>query len=148
MNVTRVARSPLADPRRGFVSVLTVMFLVLAVLGVQAMCGVHLDEASHGSAHMDDAAGHHAAPAMSDTSDQAIEVGPGHHGDDPSHCSEERTPTARYDRTLSPFPDLAQAPDLAQQWLVPGLAHHAPRAPSGLAVAAAPSLHALGISRT
>ncbi|MFD2794488.1 hypothetical protein ACFS27_13355 [Promicromonospora vindobonensis] len=129
-------------------SVLTVMFLVLAVLGVQAVCGVHLDEAGHTSALTDAGAGHHAASAGLGTSDQATEADLGHHGDDPSHCSEERTATARYDRTLSPFPDLAQAPDLAQQWLVPGIAHHAPRGPSGLAVAAAPSLHALGISRT
>ena len=85
---------------------------------------------------------------MLGTSDQATEAGPGHHGDDPTHCSEERTATARYDRTLSPFPDLAQAPALAQRWLVPGFTHHATRTPSGLAVAAAPSLHALGISRT
>ena len=147
MNLTRAARSPFADTRRAFASVLTVMFLVLAVLGIQAVCGVH-HEGGHSSAHLDMAAGHHATSAVLGTPGQAGEADPGDHGGDLSHCSEERTATARYDRTLSPFPDLAEAPILAQQWLVPGIAHHATSEPSGLAVTAAPSLHALGISRT
>ena len=152
MNLTCAARSQLADPRRESASILAIMFVVLTVLGVQILCGIHLDEAGHRGAHVDAAAGHYAAPAVVGTLDQLTEPGAGHHGghhgEDGNHCSEDRTATARYERTLSPFPDLAGAPDLAQQWLVPDLAHDAPRVPSGVAVAAAPSLHALGISRT
>ena len=146
MNLTRAARSLLAAPRRGFASVLTVMFLVLAVLGVQAVCGVHLDEA-HSSTSAHGAVGQHSAPAAATASDQASQADPEHPGD-PNHCSEDRTETARYDRTVSPSTDLAGVAPLAVHWLVPGITHHGPRAPSGQVAAAAPSLHALGISRT
>ncbi|MEU4362251.1 hypothetical protein [Promicromonospora sp. NPDC023987] len=152
MNLTRAARSQLADPRREPASLLAIMFVVLAVLGVQVLCGIHPHEAGHHSAHLDGAAGHQVAPAVVETQAQVTEPGHGqhggHHGGDGDHCSEDRTATVRYERTLSPFPDLAGVPHLAQQWLVPDLAHDAPRVPSGVAVAAAPSLHALGISRT
>jgi hypothetical protein len=160
MNLTRAARSQLADPRRESASILAIMFVVLTVLGVQILCGSHLDaghhsldEPGHRGGHVDAAVGHHATPAALGTPEQVTGADPGHHGghhgDDGNHCSEDRTATARYERTLSPFPDLSGAPDLAQQWLVPDMAHAAaPRVPSGVAVAAAPSLHALGISRT
>ncbi|MFD2027904.1 hypothetical protein [Promicromonospora aerolata] len=147
MNLTRTARSQLADPRRGFASILAVVSVVLTVLGVQILCGIHLD-GGHGSAHGDAAAGHHATPAAVGTADLVAEPDHGHHGEDPNHCSEERTATARYDRTLSPFPDLAGVPVLAQQWRVPDLAYQGSPTPPGAAVTTAPSLHALGISRT
>lgn len=127
MDLTRAARSPLAAPRRGLTSVLTAVLFVLVVLGVQAVCGVHLDDAGHGGTSA---------------------YGAGHHGEGPNHCAEDRPVTARSDRTVSPSIDLARAPALAMQWLVPEIAHHCPKEPSGLAVADAPSLHALGISRT
>ncbi|MEV0894613.1 hypothetical protein [Promicromonospora sp. NPDC050262] len=143
MNLTRPARALLAEPRRGVTSVLAVMFLVLTVVGVQLLCGVHLDEAGH--AHRESAVGQLAASGVA----PAEAGGPsGHHGDDPNHCSENRTVTARYDRTVSPSADLAGEPDLALRWLVPDIAHTQRGAASGVAVAAAPSLHALGISRT
>jgi hypothetical protein len=110
------------------------------------VCGVHMDEA-HSSEPVHGAVGHHAPPAVATSPDQAAEVAPGHH-QDRDHCAEERTVTARYDRTVSPSTDLAGVPPLAPQWLVPDITHHAARVPSGLPVAAAPSLHALGISRT
>jgi hypothetical protein len=147
MNLTFAARSPLADPRRGFASVLTVMFLVLAVLSVQAVCGVHPHEAEHSSASAYDSVGQQAAPPVATTLDD-VEMAPGHHGAGSHHCAEDRPVTARYERTQSPSTDLAEVPALAAQWLVPDIRLHAPRVPSGLAVAAAPSLHALGISRT
>ena len=154
MNLTRAARSLLADPRRELTSVLTVMFLVLTVLGVQVLCSVHVAEAGHGT-HTHDGVGQHAPLAAADAAGHATpdshgtEDGSGHHDEDPSDCHEDRTVTARYERMLSPFPDLAEAPDLAQQWLVPAMAHDGPQGPSaGVADAAAPSLHALGISRT
>lgn len=148
MNLTRAARSQLADPRRGFASVVTVMFLVLALLGVQAVCSVHLDTADHSSGATHGTVGQHAAPAAAAASDQTAHSDRGHHGEDPSDCAEDRTVTARYDRTASPSTDLDGAPPRAVQWHVPGIAPDRPRAPSGLAAAPAPSLHALGISRT
>ncbi|WP_454850157.1 hypothetical protein [Promicromonospora soli] len=148
MNLTRAARSTLADPRRGFASVLTVMFLVLAILGVQAVCGVHLDQAGHASAPLHGAVGQHAAPAVATTPDQAAEAAPGYHDPDPTDCAEDRTENARYDRTLSPSTDLVGVAPTAVQWLVPDHTHLSPRASSDLVAAAAPSLHALGISRT
>lgn len=133
-------------------SVLTAMFLVLVVLGVQAVCGVHLDGAGHGGTSAYGAADHDAAQAAATAPDQVTGVAAGHHGDGhgegPNHCAEDRPVTARSDRTVSPSIDLARAPALAMQWLVPELAHHCLQEPAGLAVAAAPSLHALGISRT
>ncbi|MFI6428596.1 hypothetical protein [Promicromonospora sp. NPDC050880] len=146
MNLTRTARSPLAAPRRGFASDLTVMFLVLALLAVQAVCGVHLDEADHGRTQPHGTVELQApvAPAA----DQAAHADSERPGGDPNQCAEDRTLTARYDRTLSPSMVLVGAQSLALQWLVPDISHHGPQAPSGLAGAAAPSLHALGISRT
>jgi len=153
MNLTRVARPSLADPRRGLASVLTVMLLVFAVLAVQAVCSVHLHQAEHSGTSADGAVGQQyatvtaqAAPdqAVPDQAAQALE----RPGEDPYDCAEDRTITARYDRTVSPSTDLAGVPSLAMQWLVPAIAEHGTRAPSGLAAAAAPSLHALGISRT
>ena len=129
------------------------MLLVLVVLGVQAVCGVHLDDVGHGAKSAYGAAGHDTAQATSTAQDQVTGAavghhGDGHHGEDPNHCAEDRPVTARSDRTVSPSIDLARAPSLAMQWLVPEIAHHCPKEPSGLPVADAPSLHALGISRT
>lgn len=148
MTLTRAVRSPLAAPRRGLTSVLTAMFLAFVVLGVQAVCGVHLDDAGHGGTSAYSAPGHHVAQASATAPDQVTGAAPGHHGEEPNHCAEDRPVTARSDRTVSPSIDLARAPALAMQWLVPETAHHCPQEPSGLAVADAPSLHALGISRT
>jgi hypothetical protein len=158
MNLTRVARPSLADPRRGLASVLTVMLLVFAVLAVQAVCSVHLHQAEHSGTSADGAVGQQYATvtvqavpdqavpdqAVPDQAAQALE----RPGEDPYDCAEDRTITARYDRTVSPSTDVAGVPSLAMQWLVPAIAEHGTRAPSGLAAAAAPSLHALGISRT
>ena len=153
MNLTRAARSPFAAPRRGLASVLTAMFLALVVLGVQAVCGVHPDDADHGGTSAYAAAGQHAVQASAAVPDQVAGATPGHHGgghhgEGPNHCAEDRPVTARSDRNVSPSIDLARAPALAMQWLVPEITKHCPHEPAGLAVAAAPSLHALGISRT
>lgn len=128
------------------------MLLVLVVLGVQAVCGVHLDDAGHGGTSAYGASGHPAVQASATAPDQVTGAAPGHHGEghgeDPNHCAEDRPVTARSDRTVSPSIDLARAPALAMQWLVPEITQHCPQEPAGLAVATAPSLHALGISRT
>ncbi|WP_129787952.1 hypothetical protein [Promicromonospora panici] len=154
MNVTRVARPSLADPRRGLAGVLTVMFLVFAVLAVQAVCGVHRHAADHSGTSADGAVGQQyaavAAQAVPDEAvpDEAAHAAPERPGQDPYDCAEDRPITARSDRTVSPSTDLAGVPALAVQWLVPAVADHGTRTPSGLAAATAPSLHALGISRT
>ncbi|WP_454850091.1 hypothetical protein [Promicromonospora soli] len=148
MNLTRHIRSFLAGSRRELASVLTVMFFVLTLVGGQAVCDVPLDERGHSGTRTDGTVGQYAAPAVAGAVDQAVEVAPGHPGEDPYDCFEGRTVTAGYDWTVSPSPDLAEVPHLAVQWLVPGVAYHGPGAPSGVVSATAPSLHALGISRT
>ncbi|WP_454860021.1 hypothetical protein [Promicromonospora soli] len=174
MNLTRVARPSLADPRRGLASVLTVLLLVFAVLAVQAVCSVHLHQADRSGTSAGGAVGQQyaavtvqaapdlaapdlaapdlAAPGMAVPDqaipDQAAHAAPERPAQDPYDCAEDRTITARYDRTVSPATEQAGVPSLAMQWLVPAIAEHGVRAPSGLVAAAAPSLHALGISRT
>jgi hypothetical protein len=152
MNQTRRARSLLADPRRELASVLTVMALVLAVMGMHVLCSAHLDERARAAATVDNVAAQHA---VQDTTTQvtvgshtaAAGIAPGPLGDDP-HCSGHRTVTAQSDPVLLPPQGPAVVPDLAAQWLVPDMPHHGPRTSSGVAAVAAPSLHALGISRT
>ncbi|WP_454852384.1 hypothetical protein [Promicromonospora soli] len=147
MNLTRRIRSFLAGSRREFAGVLTVMFLVLTLVGVPAVCDVPLDEHGHSGTHTHAADQEHAAPAAASTQDLAVEMGIGHHGGGPYDCSDDPV-TARYDRTLAPSPDLAAAQERAEPW------HHAVgvsqerQVPTDQAVTAAPSLHALGISRT
>lgn len=143
MTLTRAARSLLAGPRRETKRVLAVMFLVLGTLGVQLLCGVHLDEAGH--AHPVAAVGQYATSAVLTAEGESTND---HHGEAGAHCSDNRTATARYDRTVSPSAELAVAPELAVQWLVPDIAHAQPTVSTGVAVADAPCLHALGISRT
>ncbi|WP_454850073.1 hypothetical protein [Promicromonospora soli] len=153
MNLTRRIRSFLAGSRRGLASVLAVMFLVLTLVGVPAVCDVPLDEHGHSGTRTYAADQEHATLAAASTQDVAVEIvavemGIGHHGGGPYDCSDDSLVTARYDRTLAPSPDLAPAPERAEPW------HHAPgvrrerRVPTDEVVTAAPSLHALGISRT
>jgi hypothetical protein len=149
MNMTRRIRSLLAGSRRDPASVLTVMFLVLTVVGVQAVCSVHLDEAGHGAPHADAVViQEQAVPGTASTQDPAVVSSPGHHGAGPDHCAEDRVVTARYDRTLSPVLDLATSPERTEPWFTCAPEREQRRVPKGMAVATAPSLHALGISRT
>lgn len=143
MTLTRAARSLLAEPRRATKRVLAVMFLAVTVLGAQLLCGVHLEEAGH--AHPATAVGQYAASALLTADGEGAD---GHHGEAGDHCTENRTATARADRTVSPSAELAAAPELAVQWLVADTVHAQPTVSTGVAVAAAPCLHALGISRT
>ncbi|WP_460757643.1 hypothetical protein [Myceligenerans cantabricum] len=149
MNLTRTARSPLADPRRDLASVLAAVLLVLSVLSVQVLCGIHLDEAGH-STHADgEITGNDTAAAVI-TPDRSTEMVSGGHGagEGPVHCSEDRAETVRHVKPLSLYPELAEAPNLTLRWPVPDLSRQASPMPSGVTAMAAPSLHALGISRT
>lgn len=153
MNLTRHARSLLADPRRELATVLTVMALVLALVGVHVLCSVHLDEAAHGASHSHGAGHSHEASAQSseDHSETAkatfVEIADAPLGDD-QHCADHGSVAAQCDPVL-PVPQVpAVVPDLAVQWLVPDMPRHEARAPAAVVAVAAPSLHALGISRT
>jgi len=143
MTLTRAARSLLAELRREAKRALVVAFLAFTALGVQLLCDVHLNEVGH--AHPTAAVGQYAASAALTAEGEGAD---GHHDEAGDHCPENRTVTARYDRSGAASAELAPAPELAVQWPVPHVVHLQPAVPPGVAVAAAPSLHALGISRT
>ena len=146
MNLTHRARSLLAGPRRELVGVLALMAFALAVLGMQSLCGVHPDERAAGAGHSHEASA--GAPGFDvAAADAVVEVAAQPLGADP-HCADHSTVTTQSDPVRTGPQGPAVLPDLAVRWLVPPAATHQPAAPSGLAVASAPSLHALGISRT
>jgi hypothetical protein len=145
MSLTRRLHSLLADPRRESASILTVMLLVLAVISAHVVCGVHVSERAEGG-HSHVAAMQSAAPATLGAS--VAEAAPAPLGGDPHGCSEHHSVTAQCDPVRLPPPGPAVVPELAVQWLVADLAHREPPVRSSVTVAAAPSLTALGISRT
>jgi hypothetical protein len=145
MSLTRRLHSLLADPRRGSASVLTVMLLVLTVISAHVLCSTHLNEAES-AGHSRVAAVQSAVPATADAS--VVEAAPAPLGSDSHGCSDHHSVTAQCDPVLLPPPGPAVVPELAVQWLVADLAHREPPARSSVTVAAAPSLTALGISRT
>ncbi|MFC8801492.1 hypothetical protein ACFT2C_27475 [Promicromonospora sp. NPDC057138] len=150
MSLTRRPSSLLADHRRWSASVLTVMLLVLAVLGAQVLCGVHLNEQAAG--HADEAAVQ--SPGLWPAAETTVAEAPDVEAalappDDGAHgCSDHRSLTAQGDPVRQPPPGPAVMPELAAQWLVADLAHREPPVRSSVTDAAAPSLTALGISRT
>lgn len=160
MHLTHRARSLLAGPRREFGAVLAIMALVLAVIGVHVVCSVHLDERAGGAGHAHqagaEASGHHVVAAIDHhevAAGMELAAGVGTEAAveplvaDP-HCADHGTVTAHGDPVRAVPQGPAVVPDLAVRWLVPALADHEPSTPSGVAAVAAPSLHALGISRT
>ncbi|MEU4361854.1 hypothetical protein [Promicromonospora sp. NPDC023987] len=147
MSSTRSLRSLLAGPRRESASGLTVLLLVLAVLSVHFLCSAHLDEqaprAGHSHAAAMQGSGQVAPPAGALAAEAArAPLGDGSHG-----CSDHHSATAQCDPVLPSTPETAMAPDPAVLWAASDPAYHALPAWSGVAVAA-PSLTALGISRT
>jgi hypothetical protein len=123
MDVTHRTR-PLAGLRRGLASVLTAMFLVLTVVGTGVLCGAQ-----------------HEVTAVEAT------AGPVH--DSLRDCSDRHPPSAHCDPFLpvsSPGPAAPPVPSTG--WLVSTVVHGDTPVPAGTADATAPSLHALGISRT
>jgi len=147
MRLTRRLPSLLADPRRESANILTVMLVVLAVISAHVLCGVHLNEQAQGVGHSHEVAVQSAARAPAAAETPVAEVAPAPLGD--SHgCSDHHSVTVRCDPVLQPPPGPAAVPELAMQWLVSDMAHHEPPVRSSVTVAAAPSLTALGISRT
>lgn len=124
MDVTHRTRPLLAGVRRGLAGVLTAMFLVLAVVGAGVVCGTY-PEAS------------------------VVEVAAGPIHDGLRDCSDHHSPSAHCDPLLPVFsPGPAAAPVASTGWLVSAVGHGDTPVPANTADATAPSLHALGISRT
>lgn len=141
MGLTRHLRSHLAGSRLGSAGALTVMFLVLTVASVHALCSVHLD--GHGGAQAHDA-GTHVANAQDAVVETAPEpLGGGSHG-----CSDQHDLTARCDPVLVSSGFLAALPDRGAHRHAPAVVDQDNRTASSVADAEPPSLHALGISRT
>jgi hypothetical protein len=147
MNVTRCNRSLLAGPRRGFASVLTVMFLVLTMVSTGVLCGFHLDDHPHGGPQAHHGGGQLATQAMDAPAFGVSAAGPT--GDGWQGCSDHHLPSAQCDSLLPvPSPGPAAMPEPSVRRLVTAAVHDDTPVPANTAEATAPSLHALGISRT
>ena len=147
MSMTRRFSLQLADPRRGLAGAWAVVLLALAVVSVHVLCSVHLNEQTRGNGHS------HAASALVSVDESADGTAgmlavPEPVGGDSHGCSDHHKATAECDPVLPTLPGSAVLPDLTVRWHVPEMAHHESRARSDGTVTAAPSLHALGISRT
>ncbi|MFI8526672.1 hypothetical protein ACIGB8_19605 [Promicromonospora sukumoe] len=151
MSPTRRPSSQLAGPRHGLAGAWAVLLLALAVVSVHVLCSVHLDEQAQGAGHS------HAASALVSVDEAADEAAgdavgapavPEPAGGDSHGCSDHHQATAECDPVLPVPAGSAVLPDLTVRWQVPEAAHHASRVGPNGTVAAAPSLHALGISRT
>ncbi|MFD7024018.1 hypothetical protein [Promicromonospora sukumoe] len=143
MGLTRHLRSHLAGTRPGSAGALTVMFLVLTVASVHALCSVHLD--GHGGAQAHDA-GVHAAAATAQ--EAVVETAPEPLGGGSHGCSDQHDLTARCDPVLVSPGFLTTLPDRGAHRQPPAVVDQEHRAASSVADAEPPSLHALGISRT
>jgi hypothetical protein len=124
MDVTRRTRPLLAGARRGLASVLTAVLLVLALVSVGAVCGAY-----------------HAGTAVE------VASGPVHDG--LRDCSDHHPPSAHCDplpAASSPGPAALPVPPTGR--LGSTVVHGDTPVPANTADATAPSLHALGISRT
>lgn len=124
MDMTRRTRPSFAGVRRGLAAVLTAMLLVLAVVSAGVVCSTY-----------------HEATAVQ------VVAAPIHDG--LRDCSDHHSPSAHCDPLLpvfSPGPGAAAVPSTG--WLVSAVGHSSTPLPANTADATAPSLHALGISRT
>ena len=153
MNVTRRTRALLAAPRRGLASLLTGLFLALAIIGAGVLCSVPLDAHLHGGTQVRDDGGQLAvqlAAAPDPAGAEAPEpTAPEPLGDGPRDCSDRHAPSiqcAPLPPVTSPGPAAMPEPAFPQPALIP--VHDDAPAPVNTAEATGPSLHALGISRT
>jgi hypothetical protein len=154
MILTRRFRSPLGGSRHGATAVAAVVFLVLAVVGVQLVCSIHLNVHTggatqahgghdHGSEHSHGGevlAVHDVATGQVDV----VEPEPG----SSSGCADHDTVTAQAQPLQLPSLVLATTPERTAIRLTHAAAHQDHRTATDVANAAAPSLHALGINRT
>ncbi|MGI5191571.1 hypothetical protein ACQEVI_25755 [Promicromonospora sp. CA-289599] len=124
MDVTRRTRPLLAGVRRGLAGALTAMLLVLAVVSAGAVVSTYHDATT-----------------------VEVAVGPIHDG--LRDCSDHHSPSAHCDPVVPVFSSgPAAAPVPSTGWLVSAVGHGDTPVPANTADASAPSLHALGISRT
>lgn len=147
MSLTRRLRSLLAAVRPGSTGVLSVMVLVLAVMSVHVLCSVHLDEPPPGAGHAHTTSAAFAVDLAS-APQTASEVVPAPLGGGSHGCGDHHTATAQCEPVLPAPLLLAVMPEPAVQRLAPAAAQQDQRPLSSVVNAAAPSLHALGISRT
>ncbi|MEU4362224.1 hypothetical protein [Promicromonospora sp. NPDC023987] len=131
-----------------------VVFLVLAVVGVQLACTMHLNQHAGGAAHAHGGHGHAGEHSSAGGALAVHDVATGHvdvvepEAGGASGCSEHDTVTAQSEPLLLPSPVLATTPESPAIRLTPAAVYQDHRMASALSGAAAPSLHALGINRT
>lgn len=150
MNLTRRFRTARAGSRYGATAVMTFMLLVMAVVGATLTCSVHVGEHAHDVGQLHSGAQPHSGGEVQAVHDAAIDevdavelVG----GSSPGCSDHDTVPAQSF--SLSPPPSLlATMPERTISWLAPVVVRLDHRPNSSVAVAAAPSLHALGISRT
>lgn len=147
MSLTCRLRSLLAAVRPGSTGVLSVMFLVLAVVSVHALCSVHVDEPQPGAGHTHGTSAVLAVD-LAGALEPAVEAEPEPLGGGTHGCGDHHTATAQCDPVLPAPLDLAVMPEPAAQRLAPAAAQQDHLALTSVVTAPAPSLHALGISRT
>ncbi|WP_344105806.1 hypothetical protein [Myceligenerans crystallogenes] len=147
MILIRHLRSVLAAVCPGPLGAVSVMFLVLAMVGVHSLCNVHRDVPSPEAGHSHDSSLVLVADveAAEETPVEALRepLGIGSHG-----CADHHTAAAQCDPVLLAPVLHASMPEPDKQRLAPALAQQKQPTVSGRSTPAAPSLHALGISRT
>jgi hypothetical protein len=124
------------------------MLLVLAIISAHLLCSTHPNEQAQGAGHPYVAAVQSSEHGPATTGASVAVAAPAPPGDGSHGCSDHHPVTAQCDPVLLPAPGPAAVPELAMQWLVSDMARHEPTVPLSTTVAAAPSLTALGISRT
>ena len=124
-------------------SVLSVMFVALALVSVHVLCSVHLDRGHAGHGHGEVPAVVSAAPAATVPGTGSEPLGDESHG-----CGDHHSTSAQCD-PLRPSPVVsAVLPERTVQRTAPAAAYLDHRTADDVAAPAPPSLHALGISRT
>jgi hypothetical protein len=119
------------------------MFVVLTVVSAWLLCGIHLDD--HPQAH------HGGGPLVTRSTDAQAprEIAAGPTGGGWQDCSDHHAPSAQCDPLLpASSPGPAAMPEPSVRRLVSATVHGDIQVPTNTAEATAPSLHALGISRT
>lgn len=128
------------------------MFLVLTVVSVHALCSVHLGEHAQDAAQAQDAGAvltaHSTTHSVAEAGDAPAELVPGSLDGGPHGCSDRGPLIAQCDPVVPASLAPAAVPERSTQRIVAAIAHRARLTATGVADAAAPSLHALGISRT
>ncbi|GAB2489804.1 hypothetical protein GCM10027063_33870 [Promicromonospora xylanilytica] len=138
MRLPHRLRPVLSGSRHRATAVAAAMLLVLAAAGGQAACGVQAAEPTGAVVQGTTTVGRAESVTVSPAESMA---------DGPSGCADHDTATAQSD-PVPPSPVPAAMPEHAAARMALIGARQVHRTASSVAVADAPSLHALGISRT